>query len=192
VVDFTDDYLTAGTGKNLPAPAAIPSAHPHLRTFSLRSPPAQPRHRITYRPFQEFSKTFHRALINVVHGFPRHLAEADAMNQSQRARLAGRDRGQRRITHVTRGIAAGGGLTAAVIAVVLAQGPASASTASIPTESGPAQSPGSGSPSAAQDPGPPSPAPLYGQPAGDQALQPPAVAPSHSHGSRSHTRSGAS
>jgi hypothetical protein len=99
------------------------------------------------------------------------------MDHSQRARLAGRDRGQRRVTHVTHGIAAGGGLTTAVIAIVLAQGPASASTAPTTTESSPAQSSGSESPSAPEQPAP---------------LQPPTVAPSHSHGGSSHTHSGAS
>jgi hypothetical protein len=103
------------------------------------------------------------------------------MNHSQRARVAGRDRGQRRVGQVTRGIAAGGGLAAAVIAIVLAQGPASASTASTTTDSSPAQISGSGSLSA----------PQYSQQDGDQALQPPVMAPSHSSGS-SHTLSGAS
>jgi hypothetical protein len=103
------------------------------------------------------------------------------MNQSQRLRLVGRDRGQRRVTHVTRGIAAGGALTAAVITMVLAQGPASAaSTTTDPITT--AQSAGLGSQSAPQD----------GQQNGDQGLQPPVVAPSHSHSASSHTRSGAS
>jgi hypothetical protein len=75
----------------------------------------------------------------------------------------------------------------AVIAVVLAQSPASASTASTSTESSPAQSSGSGSPSVPQDPAPQSPALQCGQPAGDQALQPLAVAPSHSYGGSLHT-----
>jgi hypothetical protein len=113
------------------------------------------------------------------------------MNHSQRARVAGRDRGQRRVTHVTRGIAASGGLTAAVIAIVLAQGPAAASTVSTTTESSPTQSSGSGSPSAPQDLAPQSPAPQYGQQNGDQALQPPVVAPRRSHGGSSHVLSGA-
>ena len=111
------------------------------------------------------------------------------MNQSQRVRLVGRDRGQRRVTHVTRGIAASGGLAAAVIALVLAQGPASASTASASTASTTTTDPGTtvqgaglGSQSAPQD----------AQRNVDQALQPPVVAPSHSHGGTSHTRSGAS
>jgi hypothetical protein len=104
------------------------------------------------------------------------------MNYSQRARLADRDRGQRRVAQVTRGIAGGGGLAAAVITIVLAQGPASASTASTTTDSSPAQSAGSGSQSA----------PQHGQPAGDQALQPPALAPSPLRAGSSHARSGAS
>lgn len=74
------------------------------------------------------------------------------MNQSPRLRLVGRDRGQRRVTHVTRGIAAGGALTAAVITMVLAQGPASASTSSTTTDPiTTAQSAGLGSQSAPQD-----------------------------------------
>jgi hypothetical protein len=111
------------------------------------------------------------------------------MNHSQRARLAGRDRGQRRVTHVTRGIVTGGGLAAAVIAIALAQGPASAPTT---TGSSPAQSSGSGPPSAPQESAPQSPAPQYGQSAGVQALRPPTAAPRHSHGGGSHTQSGAS
>jgi hypothetical protein len=73
-------------------------------------------------------------------------------------------------------------LAAAVIAIVLAQGPASASTASTTTDSSPAPSSGAGSQSA----------PQYSQQGGDQALQPPVVAPSHSSGGSSHTLSGAS
>ena len=84
---------------------------------------------------------------------------------------------------MTRGIAAGGALTTAVITMVLAQGPASASTASTTTDPGTtAQSGGPGLQGMLPD----------GQQNGDQALQPPMVTPSHSHGGSSHTRSGAS
>jgi hypothetical protein len=156
----------------------------HLRPFQLPLPPASgPANGSHLPPFKESSKVFHRTLIKV-HGFPRNPAEADAMNHSQQARVADRDRGQRRVTHVTGGIATGGGLAAAVIAIALAQGPVSASTT---TGSSPVQSPGSGSPSTPQ-----SPAPQYGQSGGVQALQPPTAAPSHSRGGGSHSRSGAS
>lgn len=54
------------------------------------------------------------------------------MNRTQRSVVAGRDRGYQRVAQLTRWTAGGGGLALAVIGVVLAQGPASASTATTP------------------------------------------------------------
>ncbi len=50
------------------------------------------------------------------------------MDRSQRAQAISRDRGYQRVRQTTRWTAAGGGLAVAVIGVVLAHSPASAST----------------------------------------------------------------
>lgn len=117
------------------------------------------------------------------------------MNRSQRALVADRERGRHRVGQVTRWTAAGGGLAAAVIAVLLAQGPATASTAATTTvpdpEQGPAPGAQAGSPDAAQYPAPQY-SPQDGQQGSDQGLQPPVVVPRHSRGGGSHALSGAS
>lgn len=108
--------------------------------------------------------------------------DAGTVNPSQWTRMAARERGQRRVGQVTRWTAAGGGLAAVVIGVVLAQGPAAASTmtGTAPSQAGAApDAPQSG----IQD------TPLSSD---GQDLQPPMQTPRHSHGGRSHTLSGGS
>jgi hypothetical protein len=100
--------------------------------------------------------------------------------------MAARERGQRRVGQVTRWTAAGGGLAAVVIGVVLAQGPAAASTTAS-TMSGTAPSQAGAVPDAPQS------GVQDTSPSSDgQGLQPPMQAPRHSHGGRSHTLSGGS
>jgi len=101
--------------------------------------------------------------------------------------MAARERGQRRVDQVTRWTAAGGGLAAVVIGVVLAQGPAAASTMT-----GTAPSQAGAVPDAPQSSVQNTPVQDTPQSGGGQALQPPMQAPRHSHGGRSHILSGGS
>ncbi|MBV8542325.1 MAG: hypothetical protein JO063_12205 [Pseudonocardiales bacterium] len=104
------------------------------------------------------------------------------MDPSQSSRVAGRARGLRRVGQLTRWSAAGGGLAAVVLGVLLARDPAVAST-TVGSPSSPSDAPQA----SVQD----TPAPGW-QPTGEQGLQPPVPAPQPSHRGGSHILSGGS
>ncbi len=118
------------------------------------------------------------------------------MNHSQRALAAVRDRGHQRVGQVTRWTAAAGGLAVAVIGVVLAQAPASASTAAAPATSQPGGASGTGTQGGlggySTDTAPTAPQYQYSPQYGGQGLQAPAYPPQSSGGSGSSVLSGGS
>ncbi len=112
------------------------------------------------------------------------------MNRLQRAQATNRDRGYERVLQMTRWAAAGGGLALAVISVVLAQGPASASTAA--SSSGTAGPGGGLGPSASPSFPRHRDGLRYGGQFGGGGLQAPAAPPQSSYGSGPSMLSGGS
>ncbi len=119
------------------------------------------------------------------------------VNRFQRAQAARRDRGHRRVSQLTRWTAAVGGLTVAVIAVVLGQGAASASTTpASPPGDVTGAGPGTGLGSVGPDTSPSSPRSPYGPSFDGQfgggGLQAPAAPPQRAYGSGPSVLSGGS
>ena len=128
---------------------------------------------------------------------PRTAADDEMMSPSQRAQVRSRDRADERVRQMTRWIAAGAGLAVAVIGVVLAQGPASASTPTA-ASSQPGDTAGGGSqnglatPSTSPNSSPYQYGPPYSGQFGGGGLQAPAAPPQSYSGSGPSVLSGGS